>query len=52
MLGDYDVAPTTEECIETVNVLENTANEKTPLFTPSDYDTESDEEESIQKQNN
>jgi hypothetical protein len=50
LLGDHDVAPTTEECLEIVNVLENTANEKTPLFTPSDYDTESDEEDSIQKQ--
>jgi hypothetical protein len=53
LLGDHDVEPTTEQPEVIVLALEdgnNQEDERQPLFTPSDYDTESDAEESKEKQ--
>ena len=53
LLGDHDIEPLTEKPEETVAILQDTnlnEDEKLPLFTPSDYDTESDAEESMKKQ--
>ena len=49
LLGDHDVEPSTEQLqIREEKVVEK--EEKGPLFTPSDYDTESDAEESMTRQ--
>ncbi len=51
LLGDYDVEPMSEPpIVQPLLMKVEDENTKQPLFTSSDYDTESDEEESIAKQ--